>query len=145
MNCKDCIHAKVCLNFAKTIGGTASVSDIENGTYFCSFYKNKSKFIELPCKVGDVVFCDLEDYRDSKITERNNSYLDECVVTEIVMDKFYNQILITVINYELMEYTKFWADEFGKLVFTKDDYYNLNPTRKQVRKLKYIRRKSNEQ
>lgn len=139
MNCKDCIHYNDNIDFCSALRKETTVK-----AEHCKYFKDHSRFIELPCKIGDVVFCDLEDYRDSKITERNNSYLDECVVTEIVMDKFYNQILITVINYELMEYTKFWADEFGKLVFTKDDYYNLNPTRKQVRKLKYIRRKSNE-
>jgi hypothetical protein len=140
MNCKDCIHYNDNIDFCMALRKETTVE-----AEHCKYFKDRSRFIELPCKIGDVVFCDLEDYRDSKITERNNSYLDECVVTEIVMDKFYNQILITVINYKLMEYAKFWADEFGKLVFTKDDYYNLNPTRKQVRKLKYIRRKSNEQ
>lgn len=45
MTCKDCIHYDMCerLNFSETIDD-------------CEFFKNKSRFIELPCKVGDTVF-----------------------------------------------------------------------------------------
>ena len=56
-NCKCCIHNDVCLNYAITIGiGGIAVSDIENGEYCCSFFKDKSKLIELPCNEGDIVY-----------------------------------------------------------------------------------------
>lgn len=44
-DCKNCLHYEVCgyaLN-SKTV-------------YECNYFANKSKVIELPCKVGDVVY-----------------------------------------------------------------------------------------
>ena len=44
MTCKDCIHNEMCY-------GTHT----DNSTT-CCYYKDKSRFIELPCKVGDTVY-----------------------------------------------------------------------------------------
>lgn len=44
MNCKDCIHYEVC-----AIEVVLNTAINEN----CNFFKDKSKIIELPCKVGD--------------------------------------------------------------------------------------------
>ena len=41
MTCKDCVHYKPCF-----------YANIDN----CEYFKDKSKFIELPCKVGDKVW-----------------------------------------------------------------------------------------
>lgn len=55
--CKDCIHGDVCK--AHVIEGvgidfTTFEKLIEkNG---CNQFKDRSKFIELPCKVGDTVY-----------------------------------------------------------------------------------------
>ena len=46
MNCKDCLHYDVCLLGARVNGATGT----------CQNYKDKSIVIELPCKVGDVVY-----------------------------------------------------------------------------------------
>lgn len=45
--CKDCLHYEVC-------------KAIENELYiiptsWCGYFKDKSRYIELPCKVGDKV------------------------------------------------------------------------------------------
>ena len=45
MKCEDCIHYEVCTKMV--FGGRADD---------CKFYKDKSRFIELPCKVGDFVY-----------------------------------------------------------------------------------------
>ena len=54
--CRDCIHYDVC-----AINGI----DVENTTFkkelCCGEFKDKSRIIELPCKVGNLVF---EPYRD---------------------------------------------------------------------------------
>ena len=48
--CEYCIHCKVCLLYDAFDYGT---SELANG---CLFFKDKSKFIELPCSVGDNVY-----------------------------------------------------------------------------------------
>ena len=44
MTCKDCIHYEVCCKYMVT------------PNHLCKDYKDKSKYIELPCKVGDMVY-----------------------------------------------------------------------------------------
>ena len=45
MTCKDCIHYDVC------VGRVAVGSD-----KICSYFKDKSRIIELPCGIGDNIF-----------------------------------------------------------------------------------------
>lgn len=47
MTCKDCIHFDVC-HIIETYGA----EDIN----ICNHFKNKANFVELPCKVGDIVY-----------------------------------------------------------------------------------------
>lgn len=66
MTCKDCIYYEVChkkewyLEFG-------NISDYEGIETECKYFKDKSKSVELPCKVGDVLYdvvlCDDEKYR----------------------------------------------------------------------------------
>ena len=42
MTCKDCLHCEVCY-----------YHDFEE----CEWFKDKSEWVHLPCKVGDVVYC----------------------------------------------------------------------------------------
>ena len=49
MTCKDCIHYDVCE--ALENNGISKIYPSE-----CSCFKDKSRFIELPCKVGDKVY-----------------------------------------------------------------------------------------
>lgn len=58
MTCKDCAHYEVC--------------EIQNEIPFkksekCRLFKDKSKFIELPCKVGDTVYSIKDDFYNYKI------------------------------------------------------------------------------
>ena len=43
-SCKDCIHDRVCPHLKD--------SDAEK----CGAFKNKANFVELPCKIGDIVY-----------------------------------------------------------------------------------------
>ena len=47
MTCKDCVHYDVC----NRIG-----NKILNGFEVCDQFKDKTRFVELPCKVGDTVY-----------------------------------------------------------------------------------------
>lgn len=52
MKCKDCIHFDVC----NTILKNALSCDNNDCSQECQLFKDKSKIIELPCKVGDTVY-----------------------------------------------------------------------------------------
>ena len=43
-NCKDCFHYELC-------GVFGYISPVE-----CGFYTDRSRFVELPCKVGDLIY-----------------------------------------------------------------------------------------
>lgn len=51
MTCKDCLHYEVCEFLEKETGIPNDINDID-----CQFFKDKSRFVELPCKIGDVVW-----------------------------------------------------------------------------------------
>ena len=64
MTCKDCIHYDVCNDFIPTDldsdvfdycreGRTDEIPDIEER---CSSFKDRNRFIEIPCKAGDTVY-----------------------------------------------------------------------------------------
>lgn len=49
MTCKDCIHYDVCEGWQVDQRG----EDLANG---CTDFKDKSKYIELPCNIGNKVY-----------------------------------------------------------------------------------------
>lgn len=67
MTCKDCIHYDVCENYLnyldKTIQGKAGFLKIHKKK--CPYQKDKTKYIELPCKVGDTVYY-IEDHNNER-------------------------------------------------------------------------------
>ena len=46
--CKDCLHEEACNIFAGDLG--------EDGAEKCVCFKDRNKFMELTCKVGDTVY-----------------------------------------------------------------------------------------
>ena len=59
MTCKDCIHYDVCVESGRTILEFYGENDAIN---FCSYFKDVSKFIEVPCSIGDIIYAALEDW-----------------------------------------------------------------------------------
>ena len=58
--CKDCLHWKVCNEYRGAFWGHKAQysSPIINASAdSCIFYKDRSRFVELPCEVGDTVYC----------------------------------------------------------------------------------------
>lgn len=55
MTCKDCLCSDVCIETRDQIQMLAyqSRNDVEK---VCSNFKDKSRFVELPCKVGDTLY-----------------------------------------------------------------------------------------
>ena len=56
--CKECICYESCLDFAEMIGKNI-VESITDGHYRCEFIKDRSRFVELPCKLGDTIYWNL--------------------------------------------------------------------------------------
>jgi len=50
MTCKDCFYYELC----QALEDNGQVSKIHPNA--CGFYKHKSLIVELPCKVGDIVY-----------------------------------------------------------------------------------------
>lgn len=55
MTCKDCVHYDVCKGWCSGIDEYINPQGTENQEP-CKHFKDKSRFVELPCKVGDVVY-----------------------------------------------------------------------------------------
>ena len=77
--------------------------------------------IQLPCNVGDIVFCNID--------ERKESYLDKCYVKSIKIEKDFPHDgmvdpLYTVIcdTKTKKEFNRFFASEFGRTIFTWEQY-----------------------
>ena len=91
MTCKDCLHCNVC-----AINGI----DVENTTFkkelCCGEFKDKSRIVELPCKVGETVHY---------ITFWKNEY---------------NYHLITNVTYDIL-YQLYHEMETGYVVFMTDE------------------------
>ena len=110
MTCKDCTHYVRCKdiydNSNKTFGIWKNVFDDEMyAEYGCSFFADKSLFVELPCKVGDTAYIDLSDKGD---------YYDECKVKHIEFSSDWTEPLFTLICYEKADYRTYWLSDFGK-------------------------------
>ncbi|MEE0874144.1 MAG: hypothetical protein UIH27_11885 [Ruminococcus sp.] len=45
--CADCVHVEVC---------NSRIPDPNNERIICEQFKDRSRFVELPCKVGDTVY-----------------------------------------------------------------------------------------
>ena len=58
MTCKDCIHYDLCRSCSRIQLGWHgnSVHYVENMEEICKDFKDRSRFVELPCKVGDKVY-----------------------------------------------------------------------------------------
>lgn len=54
MTCKDCIHEKICDHFI--LQGLPWGDGKFPAEMFCDLFKPKSRYIELPCAVGDTVY-----------------------------------------------------------------------------------------
>lgn len=62
MTCKDCIHYNVCQDYDNRV-----TLDIYNMAEKCKYFKDKSLIVELPFKLGQIVYdvalCDDDIYR----------------------------------------------------------------------------------
>lgn len=93
-NCIDCYHFTLC-DFSKNFNKRSGVR--------CAYFKDRSKFVELPFTVGDTVFC------------LSNKKIITCRVVKIII---YSKISLTFVcvtkNHTFFERNKY---DIGKTVF----------------------------
>ena len=57
MTCKDCIHYEACHDMYYEEHATRHFDpEKHNAEKECGYFKDRSRFVELPCKVGDTVY-----------------------------------------------------------------------------------------
>ena len=56
MLCKDCVHYEVCKDYVESALDGLQYNDSQMNGDDCEFFKDRSRFVELPCKVGDFVY-----------------------------------------------------------------------------------------
>lgn len=111
MTCEDCIHYDVCYKKPDHFDDLS----VNGG---CKDFADKSRYIELPCKVGDTAYIDLSDKGD---------YYDECKFKHIEFNSDWTEPLFTLICYEKADYRTYWLSDFGKEWF-------LYPTERKKKK-----------
>lgn len=81
MICKDCIHWKACKDSAYEYYGEDAASAYDDDicckgfAKICANFSDKSEWVHLPCKVGDVVYCfepcfDTDHHPKLKVVEK---------------------------------------------------------------------------
>ena len=81
MTCKDCIHWQACRNTAYEYAGEDAASAYDEDSCckqfaeICENFSDKSEWVHLPCKVGDIVYCfapcfDTDHYPRLEVVER---------------------------------------------------------------------------
>ena len=100
--CKDCIHVEVCRYYtnelAKANGIPLKVEEIEGLLECgdCEHFKGRSRFVELPLKVGDTFYT--FNYDEDAVSEQ---IVDEIrIIDDIEGDNivFYGQCVIFTLN-----------------------------------------------
>lgn len=113
-NCKECIHCAVC----------GFDDDEIEYTTLCSFFKDRSRFVELPCKVGDSYF-EIEQYCTERgfYNEPRQTDIMDCEFCDVdgVCDR---QYLITEKRFvsliQIFEYKEKAADRYNRKFLTKE-------------------------
>lgn len=107
MTCKDCIYYDMCWQRIEIDNGNFMLGSIGN----CNKFKEKSRFVELPCKVGDTVW----------ILYTEDETIESKEISAITIDQ--NHDVITFTNMSCFTiWSKDYGEYFGKTVFlTKEE------------------------
>lgn len=100
MTCKDCVHQEACFDWCR---GFVEITEL------CEHFKDKSKFIGLPCKVGDTVYVVMPELYGDQIIK--------AFVNEIILNHGETKMLV---YYELHQNGRIhtlYISFFGKTVF----------------------------
>ena len=104
-SCKDCLHYEACESqVPKTFW------DSETFYYHCKCFKDRNRFVELPCKVGDKVYY---FYSDS-----NYKKYEVCEIVGFHIDKYRTAFQIELCGYKRLVDTEFLGE---KIFLTREE------------------------
>lgn len=106
MTCKDCIHYEVCYENSDGMDMYALMQSKKVET-FCKHFKDKSRYIELSCKVGDKV------YRPSK---------------------YLGVVQFVIISFEMYQSEMFFTDDSENIIYLPDIGKTVFLTREEAEK-----------
>ena len=136
MTCEDCVHYEVCVFYSEQW----NISMWNTSPQKCHMFKDKSKFIELPCRVGDKVYvisrcenismffdndyfngtgateCPFEDDCMFEDCDNNNIRILETCISAFAIDEDHKKVYV-----ENLFFAYDFSD-FGKTIFlTKEE------------------------
>lgn len=91
-NCKECIHYRICLEYLSFIAKEKFDEPpfpAENAETTCEHFKDRTRIIDLPCKIGDTVYfigkhiyCDtIDKISIEKLSDKDvfyRAYCEQC-------------------------------------------------------------------
>ena len=129
--CKDCLHVEVCSAYLLELYKRAHLlaPDPEVIRNFkcddCKNFKDRSRFVELPCKVGDSYF-EIEQYCTERgyYTEPQHTDTVDCEYCDVdgVCDRQYRiteKRFVSLI--QIFEYKEKAADKYNRKFLTKEE------------------------
>lgn len=102
MKCEECLHYEMCKSLEECNG--ISMAKADN----CSFYKNESLIVELPCKAGGVLF--VKEYDPD--TEKE--YIEKVKCNEIEITEDGISIICKTTE---GSYDTYAPEDFGECIF----------------------------
>lgn len=117
--CADCIHNDICGLKDDFYYQGSLISEMDDVEVQCNHFKSKNRWIEIPCKTGDTLYCDGEHFAPQYKGQLHNFKVTS-IVTE-VRSYFRGEL----------DYC-FGFDSFGETVFTsrKEALEHLNINKK---------------
>lgn len=107
-SCAECVHVEVCKDYINAVLGDVDESQMCGDD--CEFYKDRSRFVELPCKVGDRVYAAFPKAKAAV----------EYVIVSIWVEEA--GVSVRAVDITFFTFGFFMAQEFGKkLFFTKEE------------------------
>lgn len=76
--CKDCLHYEACKTISEAQDYTEFDTMINDAEKECDTFADKSRFVELPCKVGDTVYY---------LGGIRRKHIKTAIVEEIIIDR----------------------------------------------------------
>lgn len=138
MNCKDCLFYDFCNDYNEYPEYIQHCEQTTGKEFKCSHFKDKSHFVELPCKVGDTLYL-VDRTRDGIIGSIYR--VIECSVEKIVLrySTFQKRTIVEVyLEYEENDYIGctfekiVYDTSFGHTVFTNEQ--DAKATREKMEK-----------
>lgn len=114
MTCKDCVHYEVCKEDVELHRDFYDCLEVDGVEKHCDFFKPKSRFVELPCEVGQTVW--LTEFFVMGVWEKLETPIS-MTVEGFLIENGYIQIQLSWVELDVK-----W---FGKTIFlTKEEAEN---------------------